>query len=514
MRTNLCLIILALLVNVGSAAYATSDVIDSRITFVFADDNIFAGSEDFSPSADIGQRKGIKTFFDNYDTKDSGQETKTNFVLYRRFSGPNPRIETEAGFVARFDVFTDEETGKPGTQLNDDGTFLQASYLLGDVVEGRPTAVAPRMYFLAFPFNADRMRLGYSYDITWGGNRVFPKNTTGAPGFKLGWEGEGAYAFAGLKTHRQLNEDTNDLDAVYGALGGFGVDLSESLVWEVNGGYFEKGVFPPQNAAQPGPLDGETITGQGASTQITFHRGLPIETSVDLRLYRNDPRFPWRAFKSQQYADAWSYLVSSEVSYITQGLRDPDVFGQTALSKGIAGDVNFRVKKGYLKFSADVVYRNLDFILYNVPSFTPYFAVPSTSKSTPESFVALGMDYYLERFRMNPGVILGYQIPATYIGDVSALVEGAEGVNTVVVRREGNFDILPPGQDAFDILSFRMFNRWDLSDGMSMIGEMTYTLDKNATRLETTEFGTVIRTFDDPNITNPVALALILQARF
>jgi hypothetical protein len=207
-------------------------------------------------------------------------------------------------------------------------------------------------------------------------------------------------------------------------------------------------------------------------------------------------------------------MIASEVSALTQNLQDPDVFGQTELQTGIAGDVNLRVKKGYMKLSTDLVYRNLPFILFNVPSFTPFYSFPNKAEATAEWFVAVGADYYLKALRLNPGVVFGYQRPATYVGDISALVEGTQGVNTVVVRRDGDFDILPPGEGAFDILSARGFTRWDLSDGMSLIGEVTYTLDKNATRLQSTEFGTVVRRFDDPNVTNRLALALILQARF
>ena len=497
--------------------FRLSDVIDSRITFVFADDNIFAGSSDFSPSADIGARSKIKTFFDNYDTKDTGQETKTNFVLYRKFKSRNPRVETEAGLVARFDFFTDEQTGRPDTRLSDDGSFLQAAYKLGPLNEfSSRTGDGPRIYVLAFPFNADRMRLGYSFDITWGGNKIFPGNSAGAPGLKAGWQGKKAYAFAGIKSHRQLNDLSNRIDAVYGFLGGFGYDFTPNLRWEVNGGLFQKGVFP--ELGQGTPLDGEAITAQGISTQVTFTRGFPVETSVDLRLYRNDPRFPWRAFRRQTRSEDVSFLVSSEVTFLTQTLRDPDVFGQTESQIGLAGDVNFRIKKGFTRFSADIVYRNVEFILFNVPSFVPFYGFPDSAVATPERFVAVGVDYYIERFRLNPGVVFGYQTPATYVGD-AALLNPSDPtltgqISTVVVRRQGDFDILPQGQSAFDIMSLRGFTRWDLSDGMSIIGEVTYTLDKNATTLQPTSFGGVIRVFEDPNVVNRLAVALIMQARF
>lgn len=500
----------------GESSRSFSDSIDSRITFVFADDNIFAGSADYSPGADFGERSGINTFFDNYDTKDSGQESKTNFVLYKRFGAPNPRIETEAALVARFNFFTNEKSGRPDANFRDDGSFLQAAYRLGplsDITNSKPGS-GPRVYMLAFPFNADRMRLGYSFDITWGGSAIFPKNTTGAPGLKIGWQGNRAYAFAGAKTHRQMNEATNRLDSVYGGLAGFGIDFTKAVRWEVNGGFFQKGVFPPTNLAQPGSIDGSPIVAQGVSTQLTYAKGLPVETSVDLRLYRNDPRFPWRAFRPIKRADKVAFLVSGEMTYLTQNLRDPEVYGQTVLQGATAGDLNFRVQKGYWRFTTDVVYRDLAFILFNVPSFTPYDAFPSSAATRPEAFVALGADYYIERFRLNPGVIAGYQTPATYVGDVSALDQDIQGVHTVVVRRQGDFEILPPGQGAFDIMSLRGFTRWDISHGMSMIGELTYTLDKNQTRLETTSTGTVVRAFDKPNVINQLSLAFIMQARF
>jgi hypothetical protein len=511
----------ALMLGWAEPAAAQSDAIDSRITFILGDDNVFAGAADFSPTADIGPRRKINTFFDNRQTKDNGQESKTDFSLYRKFGGPYPRLETEAALVVRLDLTVDPQTGKPGTSFYDDGSFLQASYFLGDMPELKEGELAPkhvagrtpRFYALAFPFNADRIRLGYSYDLTWGGNPIFPKNTTGAPGLKLGWDGEQGYAWVAMKSHRQLNEMTNNLEAVYAVLAAAGWDLTPELRWEANGGYFQRGVFPAANNVQTSAVDGSSLYASGVSSQLTYHQGVPITTSIDLRLYRNDPDFAFKAFRPEVYSDGLSYKASVSGTFLVQNLRKAENPSSTDLQNAKAADLVLLGKYGWHKLSADFVYQDIAFILFNVPGYSPYYDFAKSATTTPEWFVDLGYDYYFESLRLNPGFIVGYEHPATYLGDSSSL-GGLDNIGTVVVRRQGDFDILPPGQGAYDIISLRAFTRWDMSDGMSLAGEVTYTLDKNATRLVRAPDGTVMREFDKDSVTNRLAVALILQGRF
>jgi hypothetical protein len=362
-----------------------------------------------------------------------------------------------------------------------------------------------------FPFNADRIRLGYTYRITWGGNNIFPTNTTGAPGMKIGWDGEHAYAYAGLKTHRQENYNNQRMESVYAVLGGFGIDFTPYLRWEANGGIFQKGVFWPENTN----VDAKAITAEGASTRVTVYQGLPVQQSIDVRLYRNDPNFAWVAFPPEKYDSGWSWLVSAEATYLTQNLRDADNPDSTVMQAGKAGDLTVRIKKGFAKLTADAMYRDLAFILTNVPSLTPYTSFLKSSTTTPEWFVDLGVDYYLQDLRLDPGIMIGYQHPSTYLGDNGALSTSLAGqVNTVVVRNQGDFTILPAHQGAYDIVSTRLYTRWDLSYGMSMAIQLTYTYDKNATKLQTAPDGTVQRVFDKTGVINQFGGAFICQARF
>jgi hypothetical protein len=226
-------------------------------------------------------------------------------------------------------------------------------------------------------------------------------------------------------------------------------------------------------------------------------------------LYRNDPSFPWRAFREEKPADDWAYMAAAELTVLNQNLRDPDNSGDTTLQQAYAGDVNLRVKKGFLRLTFDFVYRDVAYILFNVPSFTPYTDFPATSETRPEWFTAIGADYYLQDSRVNFGLIAGYQRPATFRGDSEVT-----SINTVVARREGDFEILPLGQEAFDILSLRGFTRWDATDGLGLLAEVTYTLDKNVARLVRADDGTLYRDFDKKQKQHQLAVAFIMQARF
>ncbi|HVO29888.1 MAG TPA: hypothetical protein VMV18_04095 [bacterium] len=501
--------------TLGTLAYSSpalaGDFIDTRVTFLFSDDNIFAGPADFSPQPDFTQRPGVNTFFDNYNTRDSGQETKTDLAVYKRMTGWNPRLETEAAFLIRFDLYADAVTGQGSQTFADDGTYIQVNWLKGEIKEGgsapgRP----PRLYFLGFPFNADRMRLGYSYGITWGGREIFPKNSSPVPGMKFGYDGSTWYVYGGAKTHRQLNDNTNNIETEYAFLGGAGVDVNPMVRIEGAAGYFQKGALPPIGPSDP--LAGERINASGFTGQVTLHQGLPIIGSVDIRLYRNDPDFPFNAFAKENYGPGLSWLLSSEVSVLTQNLRDPDTFGQTVIQPAMAGDINAKVKTGYTIAYGDVVYRSLSFILFNVPAFTPYYAFPKGAQVAPQTFLDLGVSHYFPNGHQTPGFVFGYEKPATYTGDTTGA--GLPGSNTVVVRQQGNFTILPPGQTAFDILSARVYDRVELSDMLTGIGQITYTLDKNATQLERGPGGIPVRVFKGNNVTNQLAIAAIFQARW
>ncbi|MDP8222641.1 MAG: hypothetical protein P9L99_04720 [Candidatus Lernaella stagnicola] len=499
-----CLCLLA-----GTAV--AGDFMDTWVTFAFSDDNLFAGAEDRSPRAGF-HYTGNETFFDNYNSAMTGYETLAHLVLYKKMQSYFERLELEAALVIQLENVTDEVTWETDTQLRDDGSYIKFNYLLS------PDANRDMVALTLFPIDSDRFRLGYSYDISWGGDETWPSTDNPAPGLRLQWDWGtgssdtfGGYLFGGAKAMRMLNEDINEAETFYGALGGFGLDFGKSLLWEVNGGIFEKGVFPPQS--YDSEIAGETIEAHGVSTRVTWRRGLSIGDSVDFRLYRRDVEKAREAAAPEQYGEGFSHMLSSEVTYREQLMLDWDDPETTLYQPALAGDVNAKLKFGHWRVHTDLVFRQLAYVLFDVPGLAPFYALPTDATITDEYFVAAGFDYHIEAAHLTLGIIGGYKHPATYQGptDVPGI---ANKQNIIVVRDVGDLEILPAGEDAMDIIAIKPTFKLELAEGFAVLGEVQYVIDENLTKYEDNENGIAERVFEEDKITHILGFNLLVQARF
>ncbi len=493
------------------AAAHAGDFMDTRITFVVGDDDVLhdAGqTTPNSPRASFGVREGRLFFLDNHNKKDSGQETQTHLVAYKSAPGFIPGLTTEAGLVLQFDL--GRGTFGDGAAFRDDGTYINLKYAGAD---GGKDPVQVTL----FPFSTDRFQLGYSYRLSWGSSRLFGKQRKGpAPGLKVSGsndlgDGADAFWFVGAKTaqiQRLEPEDkpelNDEVDSFYAVLAGGGYD-SGFVRAEVGGGFFQRGSNPRKE------VRGEPVDAFGASMQLTLHEGLDIRRSADFSLYRNDPtRIPTRP--SGGPTDGW--VAAAEVSLLFQGLEDPGSVGGTRLQAARAGDLNVRFRSGPWEPFADLVFRDVQFILFNVPSFVPYQDLNDTVRITPELWAGVGLNYHLPAWRLTPGFVLGVQQPAA----VEAVVEAGSfpseahaGKKTVVVKREGGLVILPDGEDVLPTVVGRAQVRWDLSPMAAMIGEVFAGYDPNRAEFQDDVTGIPVRVFEDPLL---AGFSLITQARF
>ncbi len=302
---------------------------------------------------------------------------------------------------------------------------------------GRKTNIA----LTVFPLNADRMRLGYSYRISWGGSPIFFKfnpdlpvgaapfvtNTAPAPGAKLQISDERWYAYAGFKTSMLLNRNpqVNEQVAVYGALAGAGVDvIPEHLRIEANGGYFDRGTNPLFFGTTEGPM-GQTFTDYpvatyGGTLQISAFKGISPTQSADFALYVNDPMVTatryFRASDLRAYGFNW--LASGEFataapSTTLQDVRPPHNSTTTQLS--YAGDINLRAQFGQHALARRLRdARSLGYILINQPSLVPYQDFPAGSQIGSELFGVVGLDAFWERIGFTGGLSVGIERPATF----------------------------------------------------------------------------------------------------
>ena len=496
--------------DVEAARAPYNPFIDTRLTFVFADDNVLAKpgeTQEPSPGPQFHATGANKLFFENYNTKDTGFETLTHLALYKHTKSFFPGLDAEAALVLRLQV--NPLTG--GVDLGDSSSYVTLNYHPQGWQDGE------KISFTGFPLTSDRFRLGYSYRITYGGSDFFLHSIQTVPGMRVQVIRKRWYAWVGAKS-TVLNENVVNQSELateqvsnWGALAGAGVDVTPNLRVEANGGYFTRGTLQTQDVS----LLGTKTTAGGGTVQVAWHVGRPVGTSIDLQLYKNVPGEYQSFFRPVEYGGGINYVIKSEFTYLVQTLANPEKAGSTVIQPAKAADINFAMQFDKNRVFLDAVYQDLSFILFNVPSFVPYEAYTSSMKPAPEMFAAVGFDHFLENLHLTPGLRVGVKRPAYVVTE--RLPAGVNppisltGQRTVVVRDQYSRDPLPPGKSVQPIIAVQGTARWDLAQTMAVIAELSYQYDPNRTTFVRTQAGETVQIFEKPNI---FGFNIVLQARF
>ena len=149
------------------------DFVDTRLNVTLTNENVLAKPGETNPPVpgwrfDRPNQLGV-LFFDNYDTRFTGYESLTHIVLYKAVQ--RQRWEAEGAYVLRLLQFSDVNLSSI-----DDGSYLKVNYYF-DKTRQRRTNIS----VTAFPLNSDRMRLGYSWRLSWGGSPIFFKANPDIP---------------------------------------------------------------------------------------------------------------------------------------------------------------------------------------------------------------------------------------------------------------------------------------------------------------------------------------------
>ncbi|WP_438014548.1 hypothetical protein WMF18_27080 [Sorangium sp. So ce315] len=503
------------------------DAMDTRLTWTLGDDDVLHDTGEvypFSLDLSVGDRKQYRLFFDNLNSRFSGRENLTHLALYKRMPGFIPRLDTEASLVLRVDLgVLSRNNNNVNQALYDAGSFIRAFYH----TDGRPdgkTGVGVTLW----PLDTDRFRLGYLYDISWGGTNasinqsIFPHIVGTAPGAKVQYDAERFSVFAGFKvaslvqSELVLTPGTSEVERVsiaqtnYGFLVGGGVDLHPYVHADLGAGYFQQGRFEWPDVV------GEPVYTYGASLRVVAHtKNEPIPQSVDFLLYRNDPDRPQIIFKSETYTPGkTTWAVSLEASNLYQNLKDFESTGVTTRQSARAGALQAVIKSGYARASVTGIYRDLSFVLRNQPSLIPFLSIPDArgASTSDELFFAVAADYYIASARLTPGLGAGLQFPA-WFRTTSFDSFSTPIFRTVVVRDQGNQSILPYNTSAVPIFQARASLKWDISEIVSAVGWVQYVRDNNGTFMERdpSEGTVALRTFVDPDF---FGVGASVQARF
>lgn len=441
------------------------DFLDVWVTSAFEDTNILAGPELYSPSANFVQR-GNTTFFENYELRVTDDISRANLVLYNYSDGFDPNWATESAFVLRYTPFLNPDMTQPGTNLRDDGSYVRIIRKL----QGEDHSVS----LTGYAVDSGRFRLGYSYDLTWGARSIFSFDPGAVPGVRLQWQKGGSYAFLGLKTavgdyitpeNRQPRNQ-----AYYGGLAGAGIQIGSNFKAEIGAALFQqdqiKNVPDTDN-----PNYGKIINALGYCGQLTWRstEELGFIQSADLRLYRNSPDFVRDSYISHRQIDGFGALFQAEINVLQHELLDAQNPNSTAIEMGVAGDVQGVMLFNSTELAVDLVYKDLAYILFNVPGLTSGVAMNPEMETTPQLFGRLSLSHYSPKSRVTPSLGIGLMQPATYT------TNGGTFVQYTAYDKEQVAD----GLSASAILSSVAGVQVDVSKSTIVVGELLYTLDNN-----------------------------------
>ncbi len=506
MRTAALRSLLASLIACAVAMPAAAgSFMDTTITGYLGDDNLLVGPEEFSPSPGLSNAYP-ELFFEGLEAEKTVAVTETHLVLYKKMPGFIRGLETEAALVLEFEIFRDPDNGEVGPSVSkvdaairDDGSYIKLTgYFDRDAMTG------PNVSFTMFPFDSQRFLLGFSYDLTWGGERIYPTNFGPVPGAKLNLDLGPAYFFAGFKTQPRIQQYyDNQVETQYGVLWGGGLRAGP-FFFDANGGFFDRGHFDIQQHLE------SSIFALGGSAQVGVVFGDAIGQSVDFRLYRNDPNARDAASEQIDYTEGVHFKAATEFTAIGQTAIDFDEPTSTVNSYATAGDLNLKLRVNKFRVHGDVVYRSVNFLVFNTPGLTPYYSVSEALVTQPQFYGAVGVDYFFEKSHLTPGVIFGMMQPAAVQGD-----EGLAGAfdGTVVVRDANDLEFLPPGEGPFTIISVKGNLRWDVSRMLSVMTELSYTIDFNQSKTVGEDAGNQVRVLDEDRA-RQLGFNLLMQAHF
>jgi len=487
-----------------------SDFIATQLTFYVGDDNLLAGNADRSPALGMANEYP-ELFFEGLNAEKAKVVTETHMVLYGKMPGFLKFVDTEAAFVAEFELARDPDDSRLVGRFRDDGSWLAATFWFGE------KGSSSNLKITAWPFSADRFRLGYTYDLTWAGDRLWTRNQSPVPGAKIALNLGVFEAFVGAKSLVQLRADNNEVENYWGVMGGLGprIQITDNirLQYDVNGGYFTRGTF------QQEPHRSRPVFAFGASHRLLFAINEPrMGRSPDTRLQMNDledPVMPWQKVRSlatvPNFQSAFGLGITLEFSTIGSSLIDAD-----DPTVGIVDDAITAAFRGRVRFlrsmrvGLDVVYRDVSFLVLNVPGLTPYVSFATDTIQKPQTYGALWWDWFIEKARLRPGVTFALMQPASF-----ASREDAQGNRqTQVIREANDYEILPAGTAAFSIVSVKASLRWHLSPILALAGEVAYTQDFNNTRVVVdTSTGVGVRQLDT-KAARQLGLNLFMQAAF
>ncbi|MCB9609843.1 MAG: hypothetical protein H6741_26310 [Alphaproteobacteria bacterium] len=493
----------SLLLGALAGAAHAGEFMDVWVTTALEDTNVRAGPDDYSPGPNFVMR-GNQTFFENYEVRWTDDISQGHLVLYRADDGFFPNWWSEAAFVLEYTPYLNPDKTRPGVFIRDDGSYVR----IGRTLPGDEHTIS----ITGYAVNASRFRLGYSWDLAYGGREIVTPAVGAMPGVRVQWQKHGSYVFVGAKSainQRTEEEWQGDRNATYTSLlSGAGLNLlDDRFKAEVGLGSFQQGqILNVRDTSSP--IYGEMITALGTSAQLSFRTQADISwiQSSELRLYRNSPEFMRDTYISHREVDGFGFMVQAEVNRLVHNLLDPDDESSTVLEAGVAGDIQTLWLFNTTQFFADFVYKDLPYIVFDVPGITSGTAISESVTWTPQLYGRFGISHFFPKAHVTPSLGVGLMQPAAYTT--------SDGKTFVQYTARDKEAVPDNAAGAYNILGSVLGLQVDVTPSTVVVGELLYTRDANQSRVTAAEGGVRTRVPEDPNVVNALGFNLMLRAHF
>ncbi len=497
----------------------------SSIAFLMGDDNLRDNSQ-YSPKWDIGYRDEYEDFYDRFYGYNSLGGATSRLTLFHQEDAWIPHTVIRMGIALKMGVSMESLTDNVETFLKEDGSYLMTHTTLGKHV----------INFTFYPFNADRIAIGYFRGMRWGTKNVFPQNSTIVPGFQALY-GYGPVSFyVGFKAHMQdkvdkLSHELVPKETVYGLFGGVTyADIfkkTHHVRAQVQGAFVNKG----ENVILSDELlkhdSDDSIYSYGLDAFAQYNWGSVLGDPIGTTSYGD------REWIHPEYKGSWAFRFRGEYMFLDERLMNgnylgyEDGTGDVSVTDNYAGhaagiEVSGRWKG--LRLFTLFSYRTLEFLTFDAPGVNPFSTLPSSADKSDEVAFSASLDYHV--WLLWFGATFGYKVPATYtVYDTSGqkqvtVIKDRLATNSVSNAFSRTREVLPEGKDAVDIMFISANIRFELSRAMNASLEYRFTKDHNRAKMVETKHpdgsgtGEFKYDWDDEKVRNIHSLFFSVEGRF
>jgi hypothetical protein len=502
----------------------TPNFSQNSLTFILGDDNLRDNSQ-YSVKTDIGQRYEYEDFAQRVYGYSNTARSSTRLTLFHEENGMIDNLSTRVGIAFRMYNEMNSLNDRIETRLREDKSFIEIDYR-------HPSS--HRLKFTFYPYNSDNIAIGHFRGLRWGGNTVWPQSGgSPAPGLQALYGYKDISVYFGFKTHAQakvdkLSSEQVPMETVYGFYGGttyFNKELG--LKGHLQGAIIDKGdnVIVPENILAH--KDDDRIMSYGLDVFGEYFQGSEIGDPLGINTYADG------VWIEPDYSSTISMRLRGEYMFQNQRLSNADYLGEINVTSpepitenfmghGAAAELALRFKG--LRAAFLYSFRTLSFMTFDAPGVEPYQTISSQAEQSPEHLFYVWADYHINNFWF--GVSYGFKMPATYT------VYDANGQKTVMVIKErlstdavnNAFDrsreVLPPGEDAVNMLFLKLTAKYKFSRSVSAILEYSFTQDHNrqkmVEKLNSSGKGTGVfeSDWDDKNVKDIHGLMFLVEGRF